>query len=73
VATCTSDYPLVTVGDQADLIAQTTSTVDIALAIVSVLLLVAILIGFVLAGVVAAVWPAVRAARLNVLAAIAYE
>jgi putative ABC transport system permease protein len=35
------------------------------------------LIGFVLAavlaGVVAAVWPAVRAARLDVLAAIAYE
>jgi hypothetical protein len=46
VATCTSDYPLVTVGDQADLIAQTNSTVDIALAIVSVLLLVAILIAF---------------------------
>jgi putative ABC transport system permease protein len=39
-----SDYPLVTVGDRSDLVEQFTSFVDIALAIISVLLGVAIVI-----------------------------
>jgi putative ABC transport system permease protein len=41
-----ADYPLVTVGDQSDLIAQTNSIIDTALGIVTVLLAVAILIAF---------------------------
>ncbi|HYN92233.1 MAG TPA: FtsX-like permease family protein [Pilimelia sp.] len=41
-----ADYPLVTVGDQADLIERTNQFIDIALGIVTVLLAVAILIAF---------------------------
>ena len=44
VETIMSDYPLVTVGDRSSLLKQFTSFIDIALAIVSVLLGVAIMI-----------------------------